>query len=83
MSNIRQFAATAHAPAATAVREPASGYAPGNVTPIRPEALRQPEPADDGRLEQHVRADAVIQALTCAQGIVLADVRPLAEDDVE
>ncbi|MGH2514017.1 MAG: hypothetical protein ACRDHP_00015, partial [Ktedonobacterales bacterium] len=58
-----------------AVRDAAAAYLPANVTPIRPTAAR-PAP----RLEDEVRADAVIQTLL-KSGIELADVRPLEDDE--
>jgi DNA polymerase-3 subunit gamma/tau len=56
---------------------------PFNVTPIRPDvatAAAPPAPRRTRPLEEDVRADAVIQTLL-KNGIELADVRPLDEDD--
>ena len=67
-----------------------------NITPIRRTAQSsvaaptgrsaadmQParQPANHAQLEAQVRADAVVQSLLRVQGIELADVRPLNEDE--
>ena len=59
----------------SADRDATAAYMPANVTPIRPVASRATP-----RLEDEVRADAVIQTLL-KSGIELADVRPLQDDE--
>jgi len=76
------------AAAAGEMREAAPGYDAllSNITPLRPSTRTAPRPASaDGRtqhrLEDDVRADAVIQALMRTHGVELADVRPLTDDE--
>ena len=62
----------------SAVRDATASYLsalPANVTPIRPIVSRAAP-----RLEDEVRADAVIQTLL-DHGIELADVQPLEDDE--
>ncbi len=72
-------------PAASALREPTNGYVSAHTAPAR--ADMDPAPAiatvDLQALEAAARADAVVQELTRAQTIVLADVRPLDDDELE
>jgi len=72
-------------PAASALREPANGYISAHTAPAR--ADMDPAPAvatvDLQALEAAARADAVVQELTRSQAIVLADVRPLDDDELE
>jgi hypothetical protein len=72
-------------PVASALREPTNGYVSAHTAPAR--ADMDPAPAvatvDLQALEAAARADAVVQELTRAQTIVLADVRPLDDDELE
>jgi DNA polymerase III subunit gamma/tau len=72
-------------PAASALRGPANGYISAHTAPAR--ADMDPTPAvatvDLQALEAAARADAVVQELTRSQAIVLADVRPLDDDELE
>ena len=61
-----------------AVRDATAAYMPANITPIRP--ARQAAARSAARLEDEVRADAVIKTLL-KSGIELADVQPLEDDD--
>ncbi|MGZ3675590.1 MAG: hypothetical protein ACXVCO_14890, partial [Ktedonobacterales bacterium] len=94
--NVRQFTTERGATngnrrataAAGEMREAAPGYDAllSNITPLRPSTRTAPRPASPDartqhRLEDDVRADAVIQALMRTHGVELADVRPLNDDE--
>jgi DNA polymerase III subunit gamma/tau len=94
--NVRQFTTERGATngnlrtaaAAGEMREAAPGYDAllSNITPLRPSTRTAPRPASpeartQHRLEDDVRADAVIQALMRTHGVELADVRPLSDDE--
>lgn len=73
--------ATAQAPARPSRPEPPD-VQPSNITPFRSPASRN-EPRPARSLEEEVRADPVVQALTRAGMVEIADVRPLDDEDTD